>query len=365
VSAVQQKGEIVFDLGPSKENPRNGEGSFLGLSDGRIMFAYSSFVGETNRDTAYARIVIRYSHDSGNTWSGERVIVSPQDHEALNVMSVSLLRLGNGDIGLFYLVRKGWHDMRLHMRRSSDEGETWGEAVCCVPAPGYYVTNNDRVIRLSNGRLVFAASFHKMWGHKVTYNGRGVVCCFLSDDDGDTWWEARTPLTMPEPRSTTGLQEPGVIERKDGTLWLWSRTDLGLQYESFSLDGGETWTKPSASEFTSPASPLSMKRNPYDDRLLAVWNPVPNYRTRPFLPRYAGRTPLIGAISNDDGKTWGHDFAAEPLDDMTGFCYAAIHFTADSVLLGYYGHEIGDGEHRDRLLIRKVNWSEIVQNEQG
>jgi hypothetical protein len=28
----------------------------------------------------------------------------------MNVMSVSLLRLANGDLGIFYLLRLSWHD---------------------------------------------------------------------------------------------------------------------------------------------------------------------------------------------------------------------------------------------------------------
>ena len=46
----------------------------------------------------------------------------PREDEAMNVMSVSLLRLGNGDLGLFYLLRFSWHEMRMWMLRSPDEG---------------------------------------------------------------------------------------------------------------------------------------------------------------------------------------------------------------------------------------------------
>jgi len=55
----------------------------------------------------------------------------------MNVMSVSLLRMQNGDIGLFYCLRFSWHDLRLYVRRSADEGRTWSAAVRCMPAADY------------------------------------------------------------------------------------------------------------------------------------------------------------------------------------------------------------------------------------
>jgi hypothetical protein len=116
---------------------------------------------------------------------------------------------------------------------------------------------------------------------------------------------------------------------------MWMRTDVGCQYESYSIDGGLTWTMPSPSRFTSPDSPLSMKRIPESGKLLAVWNPIPNYNGREFIYEYGGRTPLVLAVSADDGKSW-NDYKIIEDDPDAGFCYTAIHFTNDShVLLKY------------------------------
>ncbi|MDF2725276.1 MAG: hypothetical protein K0Q59_4953 [Paenibacillus sp.] len=360
---MEHLGKIVMDIGPSQGNPRNSEGAFIDLRDGSILFIYSSFIGHSSHDDGYACLAARHSGDNGHTWSDARIIVTAVEHEALNVMSVSLLRMENGDIGLFYLIRRGWHDTRLHLRRSSDEGQTWGEAACCVPALGYYVTNNDRVIRLTSGRLVIPAAFHKISGNSTTdwsgFDHRGIQFFFLSDDDGKTWREARTAVWLDEPRSTTGLQEPGVIERKDGTLWSWSRTDMGTQFETFSHDGGETWTKPNVSSFTSPASPLSMKRIPGTGELIAVWNPIPNYQTRVFAPGTAGRTPLVGAFSEDEGRTWQRYFLAEREEDKNGCCYTAIHISGDALLLAYCAGGQEDGGCLKRLRMRRIALSAL------
>lgn len=360
---MEQKGKIVLDLPPVEGNPRNSEGAFFELKDGRTMFAYSRFIGDSAHDDAKACIAVRYSSDGGETWSGDTIVARPEDHDAINIMSVSLLRLNNGDLGLFYLIRYGWHDMRLHLRRSADEGNTWGDPVCCVPGMGYYVTNNDRVIRLSSGRLLIPAGLHRMktsskteWG---SFDGRAITFFFYSDDDGVTWREARNFLTIGAPNSKSDMQEPGVIELRSGALWGWARTDLGFQYETFSHDGGESWSAPMPSAFTSPCSPLSMKRLPESGELFAVWNPIPAYNTRRLEKHSWGRTPLIGAISRDEGRTWSGHFAVEREEDGNGCCYTAIHATRDYVLLAYCAGEAEDGICLARLKVRKIPISEI------
>ncbi|MBD2865724.1 sialidase family protein [Paenibacillus oceani] len=363
---LPKAGEIVCDIRPEAGNPRNSEGAFLDLRDGRLLFAYSKFYGETHSDTAKAGISARYSSDQGSTWSDDEWLVMPEEHDARNIMSVSLLRMKNGDIGMFYLIRYGFQNMRLHIRRSPDEGKSWGEAICCVPGTGYYVTNNDRVVRLSGGRLIIPAAYHKMQtedgAHWSAFDRRGVVHFFLSDDDGRTWREASGACAMPAPRAKRGLLEPGLVELKSGVLWAWARTDIGCQYEMFSYDGGETWSIPAPSVFTSPDSPLSMKRLP-QGQLLAVWNPIPNYMSRAYAKHTVGRTPLIGAISADDGKTWDRYFALErEAEDQGGYCYTAIHAADDdSLLLAYCAGEAEDASCLSRLRIRKIKLADLVQ----
>lgn len=361
---MEQKGKIVLDLRPGAGNPRNSEGAFLDLRDGRLMFVYSRFIGNTAHDDAKACIAARHSSDGGETWSDDALIARPEDHGALNLMSVSLLRMSDGDVGLFYLLRYGWHDTRLHLRRSSDEGATWSEPVCCIPGHGYYVTNNDRVVRLSSGRLVVPAGYHRVKSGGESgagrFDGRAIAFYFLSDDDGATWREARNFCPLGVPNSGSGMQEPGVVKLANGTLWGWARTDMGCQYEMFSHDNGESWSTPAPSKFTSPCSPLSMKRDPASGKLLAVWNPIPAYNTRRLESHSWGRTPLVAAVSGDEGRTWGGYFAVEREEDGNGCCYTAIHFTGKAVLLAYCAGEKEDGICLARLKIRKIEAAELA-----
>lgn len=100
--------------------------------------------------------------------------------------------------------------------------------------------------------------------------------------------------------SANGLQEPGIVELRDGRLMMWHRTDMGSQLLSYSEDGGDTWTDPVPSNIISPLSPAAIKRLPQTGDLILVWNDHSNIDER----RRGKRTPLAVAISKDEGKTW-------------------------------------------------------------
>jgi len=359
-------GQIVVDLPPRPGNPRNSEGAFVDLSDGRILFVYSHFFGDSGSDHAKARLAARTSPDGGATWSADTFIATPQEAAAMNVMSVSLVRLAQGDLGIFYLLRFSWHEMRMWMRRSADDGVTWGEPVNCMPAGGYYVVNNDRVIRLSSGRLVIPAARHPSRADRneaAAVDWRGVATFFLSDDEGRTWRESADYVTLPLVHTRSGLQEPGVVELPDGRLWAWARTDLGRQYEMFSSDRGETWTLPAPSRFTSPNSPLSLRRIPGGDKYLAVWNPAPAFETRGLASPGGDRTPLVMATGGGASGARGNWSAAKiiegPDEPTAGYCYTAIHFTKNAVLLAYCAGGAADNSRLARLRLRQIPLSAV------
>ncbi len=359
-------GHVTLDLRPGENNPRNSEGAFINLSDGRIMFIYSRFTGNSSNDDAYANLARRYSTDFGVTWTDEETIITGKEEDSLNIMSVSLMRMKNNDIGLFYIIRKEGNDIRHYLRRSADEGLTWSAPKLCIPPEGYYVVNNDRVVRLSDGKIIIPAAFHRNGlSHEkgVRFDSRGEVIFFISEDDGDTWREADGKCLLPlNNYSSSGLQEPGLIELNNGVLWAWARTDMCYQYEMFSFDCGESWTAPQPSRFTSPCSPLSMKRIPGTSRLLAVWNPIPEYNGREAVSTAAwtgGRTPLVAAISEDDGRTWGKLNIIEDEPDH-GYCYTAIHFKDNHVLLAYCAGGPEDGSCLTRLRIKKISLNEFA-----
>ncbi|MDG1892328.1 MAG: sialidase family protein [Verrucomicrobiota bacterium] len=320
-------------LKPGPGNPRNSEGDFIQLRDGRVLFVYSHFT-DGSSDHASAFLASRISNDGGYTWSDKDEMIL-RNEGGFNVMSVSLLRLNNGQIAMFYLRKNSLEDCRPWMRLSTDEALTWSAPVEVIADQvGYYVLNNDRVIQLKNGKLICPVALHHLPEYEKP-DWKGLLMCYVSDDSGMTWRRSASVLKgTKRDGSRTTFQEPGVIELTDGRLMMWVRSDGGSQYLSWSEDEGNTWSQPVPSEIRSPVSPASMERIPETGDLLLVWN---NHADIPEA--LAGRrTPFSIALSRDEGRHWTRSVALE--NDPEGwYCYTAIECIGDQVILG---HSAGD-----------------------
>lgn len=151
------------------------------------------------------------------------------------------------------------------------------------------------------------------------------------------------------------------MELHDGRIWMHCRTATGVHWQSFSDNGGEHWSAPDPTGFKAPCSPMSIKRWPRTGDLLAIWNdhsgrfPFPNTTHDMWKTKSWGRTPLVAAVSRDDGNTWIHHRPVEN-DFEHGYCYTALHFLPDAVLLAYCcgGPRDGAAHVLCRLRLRRV-----------
>ena len=370
---MKKIGKQVLMLSTGKENPRNGEGSFLRLNDGKIIYAYTQYFGDDWVDHATARIAYCYSDDDGESWIDGGTLLEKPD-EALNIMSVSLLRMGNGDLGLFYL-QKEMRDGTIYcnpvLRRSKDEGKSFCEATYPIPELGYYVLNNDRVIMTKSGRIVFTVAEHR----KSSPNSvaAGVVRVFYSDDDGVSFKESTSDVRSPY-QDYTQLQEPGLFELPDGRLWMYIRTGYGCQYQSLSEDGGEGWSAPIPNwRFTSPDSPMLAKN--VGKYTLAIFNPIPfsPVNTRTEVWGSPKRTPFVCAVSTDGGLSFVDmsfnsrngdyksfvDNCYYLEDDLeNSYCYPAVIEVKNGFLVAYY-HSDDTDVCLNATKIVKVSFDEI------
>jgi sialidase-1 len=107
-----------------------------------------------------------------------------------NVMSVSLLRLKDGRLALFNLVKNSWLDCRPRVRYSSDEAAAWSEPILVVDATGYFILNNDRVAQLESGRIIAPLAFHRSRSSEPnngkSFDSRAIDLWYYSDDAGQT-----------------------------------------------------------------------------------------------------------------------------------------------------------------------------------
>jgi len=330
------------------ERPRATEGDLVGLKDGRLLVVWSDYHTGKGWDDSPARLAGRISADGGRTWGPPFVVASGEDGG--NVMSASLLRSGNGDLLLAYFAQlPGMRAKGMVLRRSGDDGATWGEPVAITPDNGNrHVANNACLRRLGSGRIILSC--------REYVDGVRWPYCLCSDDDGYTWAAGKhvpdADLT-PEQKAEQNVNEPSIAELADGRLLMTMRTTAGGQYFAYSSDGGETWTKPTLSPLRGTCSPAAIQRIPGTGDILAIWT-----------YGLAGRTPLVSAVSHDSGRTWEHLKLVEQ-SRYHGYGYTSITFVRDLVYLTYMHYpifhslmrfEVEPGYIDQRLTVLPLEW---------
>ncbi len=131
-----------------------------------------------------------------------------------------------------------------------------------------------------------------------------------TSDSGKTW--AKTD-SLPDWNKFHVIQ-PTILTHDGGKLQMLMRSRQRKIVESWSSDGGLTWTPLAATALPNPDSGIDAV-NLKDGRILLVYNPTGR-----------GRSPLSVAISSD-GRTWQ---AALELETERGeFSYPAVICTAD------------------------------------
>ena len=349
------RSEWLFESG--ENNPRNSEGSFVTLNDGRILFAYSRYTGETQEDHADCEIACCYSGDDGVTWSKPETLFT-NETGGRNVMSVSFLRLHSGRILISYLSEKflpgeTYSSLIPVCRYSDDEGKTWSEIKLMSTFSNRTGMNNDRMIQLKSGRIIAP-----VWRTVVLDTPKGndflprITSIIYSDDDGENWY-GFPGAVFPVNGSMTGMQEPGVVELNDGRLLMWMRTDLLCQYHCYSSDQGETWSQALPWKyFPCTVTPLSIKRDPADGKLIGIWSDGdPRWGVKIVPEDSWDRTPFAMSVSRDEGKTWGEKVLLED-DPRRGYCYTAMLFTDEAMLLAYCCGGHGHWPLQDMKIVR-------------
>lgn len=305
------------------EHPRHTEGSLLVRRDGSYLLAHTRFNGGA-RDDAKADIVGTHSRDHGATWE-EPYVIQANDG-GCNVMSASLLRLTDGGVLLAYIRKDSHQSCTIFVRRSEDDGATFGKPVHVNDWQAYMGIVNDSLIQLDSGRILCPIYYSRgpCWTPAEHYLARLAY----SDDGGRSWQASRTAVDCPR----RGAMEPVVLERLDGSLLMLIRTQTGSAYQSVSQDGGETWSPASPSPLPSQEAPLAVRRIPGTDLAVAVWNAA----YQPDAKSHGGRrSPLHIAVTRDDFATPVHPLPVAVSDRET-FSYPSLAFDGDRLLLTYY-----------------------------
>ncbi len=298
-------------------HPRHSEGDLVVLSDGSLLLVWSDYHAGKGWDASPARLSARRSTDGGRTWSRKWTVV--EDEHDTNVMSASLLNLGDELLLVYFDLLPGMPAKGMVARRSGDGGRTWSAATAITQANGNrHAANNASLRRLADGRILLAA--------REYVDGVRWPYCLLSDDGGRTW---RAGAHVPDPglpereRLAQNVNEPSVAQLADGRLLMTMRSVAGGQFFAYSLDCGQSWSRPFLSPLRGACSPAAIQRVPGTTDVLCVWT-----------YGLSGRTPLVSALSSDAGRSW-RPLKLVERSRHHGYCYTSITFHGDHVLLTY------------------------------
>ena len=322
-----KKTEPLDIIVPADKLPQSPSyGSIISLKDGRLMWAFFNQA--------------LFSSDGGLSWSDPVPMKAENGDKLAGSLCSSLVRLSSGDLGLSLVSEYiKCRDMPTRDPQTSsfhiskDEGQTWSSGVTVGPPRTTVHTINDRTRVLSSGRIIipvyssvgpkmnvvdpkdirrFGADFRNAHSYTMWFS-----FVYYSDDQGQTWQRSRNEAMVYLDNGTRGyiydgMEEPAIVELKDGRLLMLARTRLGQHFASYSDDHGHTWNEPEPTGLTAVPAPCALDRIPQTGDLLVIWNQLSPWETMTGLYRHR----LSCAVSKDEGKTWQNHKNLESLDDV-------------------------------------------------
>jgi hypothetical protein len=283
----------------------------LAVSPGGRLWA-TWYAGPTPGEDHNNYVVLSTSGDDGQTWR-EVLVVDPDAAGPRRTFDPELWIAPDGKLRWFFADRVGSQSSSdvlwmIELADPESESSAWAPPACV--ARGVMMC---KPTVLSSGEWVLPVC---TW---YTEQSSKMV---VSSDGGKTW-SIRGGATMPKEQRC--FDEHMFVERKDGTIWLWSRTKSGIA-ESVSTDRGKTWPDLVPSALPHPSARFFVTRLASGNLLLVKHGPLDNRTDRRQLTAY---------VSTDDGKTWGGGLM---LDERVGVSYPDGQQTADGLIRIIYDY---------------------------
>ncbi len=257
---------------------------------------------------------IWYAHFEGGKWGKPTLLPIPKELEGIPCWN-PVLHLSGERILLFYRVGRHPRTWETRLVFSTDGGETW-TAARPLPEPFLGPIKN-KALEIEPGILLCpSSSENPVWSAHIERYSVGEDC-----------WLHAAPLADP-----TGLSaiQPTLLHWPEGRLQALCRTQRGLVGESWSEDGGESWSALKRTELVNPNSGI-------DGVVLADGRAA--LATNPSA---LARSPLQILLS-DDGSRWRPGPLLEK--EVGEFSYPAAIQAADGRLHVTYTHNRRDIAH--------------------
>ena len=259
------------------------------------------FGGTRERDPDVGIWVSRYE---GSQWSTPVEVANgiQPDRKRLPCWNPVLFQPENGPLVLFYKVGPS-PDMWWGLARtSSDEGRTWSAAIKLPD--GILGPIRAKPIEVSKGTMLAGASTENDgWiVHMERYSGDWSANSLASASA----WQKIGPLNA---ATEFGAIQPTILVHSSSTLQILCRTRQKVIAESWSQDGGRTWSAMKATTLPNPSAGIDAVRLA-DGRFLLIYNPTESGRAK------------LDIAASADGKSWKR---AVVLEDSAGeYSYPAM-----------------------------------------
>ena len=258
------------------------------------------------------------SGDDGKTWSDLQFVINPDGDGPRRASDPCFWLDPTGKLWLFWWMNG--RDLNVTMSITTEnpdaENPVWTEPRALFPG----VMINKPIVT-QNGEWLMPAA---IW--KQDDSCRVMV----SRDQGRTWALRGAADVPPERRN---CDEPMLVERNDGSLWLLVRTTGHGIGESVSTDNGHTWTlvKDYLQQTTSR---FHIRRLTSGNLLLIKHNGIDE--------RARGRNHLTAYLSADDGKSWQGGLL---LDERDSVSYPDATQAPDGTIYVIYDWNRADEKH--------------------
>ncbi len=224
-----------------------------------------------------------------------------------------LFRPSNGPLLLFYKVGPSPHAWRALVRTSADGGRTWSPAQK-LPV-GILGPIRAKPVERPGGRELLAGSSTEDAGWVVHLERfRTAGGWTLGALASPRSWSRSAALNDPQ---EFGAIQPTILVHSPVRWQLLCRSQQGVVTETWTEDGGRTWSRMRATSLPNPSAGIDALRL-VDGRFLLAYNPTA-----------AGREKLSIAVSAD-GRSWQ---SAVSLEDSPGeYSYPAMIQTRDGLV---------------------------------
>lgn len=277
-------------------------------------------------------VLVAYSDDRGETWSDAAAVVEPEA-ENIRAFDPEIFTTADGRLILFWSQSYSPENRKICDIRG---GVFFSELLNYNAEPANWIWSKSYRIAdgimlnkptlLANGNYALPIS---VWRKNFVGANENIVNSgtkmYITADNFKTFKEYGKCL-MPQKEAT--FDEHSIIEKKDGSLWMIIRSKHG-NHESFSTDGGKTWTEPVKSSIPGPNSRLSIRRLK-SSKLLLI-NHLPPIDESEYI-----RNRLAAMLSDDDGKTWYGNLMLDVRDNVS---YPDCFEGEDGFIYVVYDHE--------------------------